>query len=453
MPEDEAQQAPVPDDKPAVRRTAMQVAEATERQVAEFVADVTADLERHDEKLTDLDGRVRELHEAGSSAGPDVAWGDEIAQIRKGFEEFREEVGGYQGAVNRKLDAHTTRLAKVEKASEPGVPADGAVPQSKLDGILARLELAERKVAEFEAHKHGERAEVGMTPEQTEQFGASLRAYVDEKLAVLTKAASLSDRLSAAAAPTRPARPFAARRKVLRLMQLVDSIGKDRQTDSGPRYRYRSIDDAMDAVGHAMREVGLVLETRILDRQVAHNIARNSEGRELLWTTVQLTTGYTFVDPDDNSEHSFEMAGEGRASDDKATSKATAMALKYGLLHALMIPVSGMPDGDAESPQVVSTPPAAPQQSSAPADGGQQANQPQGQPDRMARARAAKQALDRLHLVPAAERYQRFVSIGNLANQEGLLNIEVEGATVRAWLGAAEQTLQQQEPPPDNGAF
>lgn len=448
---DEAQQPTQPDDKPTARRTAMAVAESAEQtadsalRLAQSVDDSLGalrtewsnELEQFSEKLTGLDGRLTELREAEPTG--DAPNRDQVdGRIAEALAPFKEEVGGYQGAVNRKLDAHATRLSKVEKTLE-SIPTEqnaGAVfgPEA-LDGIKARLEAAERKVAE------------------ASHAGEGLPLLAREQLVqLLQRVEALENTPSITAAPGRAPRPFGVRRKVLQLMRSVDAIGKDRHTDSGPRYQYRSIDDAMDAVGHAMRDVGLVLETRILDRQVSHNVARNDQGRELLWTTVQLTTGYTFVDPEDNSEHSFEMAGEGRAADDKATSKATAMALKYGLLHALMIPVKGMPDGDAESPQVSSAP-----RQDEPARQAQQPDQGAGGgnvPSKMQRARDAKTALDNLHLVPAAERYNRFVSIGNLASQEGLLNVVVDDATVRAWLGAAEQTLQaaRDDQARDNGA-
>jgi hypothetical protein len=224
----------------------------------------------------------------------------------------------------------------------------------------------------------------------------------------------------------------------------VNQIGKDKKAD--PKmggYAFRGIDQVMDAVGVAMREVGLVMETHVLDRDYQVDQGRNSEGKTILWTSCRLTVRYTFVDPVDGSRHSFEMAGEARATDDKATSKAEAMALKYGVLQALMVPVEGMPDGDGESPQVLrdeqraaQEPPASPPV--APPQQGQQ------QPSQMELARRALAALRALDRTPADRRQVELARIRTKIEAEGLGGVEVDGATLRAHGVAVAQTLPAQ---------
>lgn len=133
-------------------------------------------------------------------------------------------------------------------------------------------------------------------------------------------------------------------RKVLKLQNSVASLGKDKTAD--PKmggYKFRSIDAAMDEVGRAMREVGLIMRTEIINSEDKQFTANGK-----LWTTVTIKARYVFVDPDDGSEHALEMVGEGRDLGDKATSKAASMAFKYALLQGLCIPF-GAPESDGET--------------------------------------------------------------------------------------------------------
>ncbi len=147
--------------------------------------------------------------------------------------------------------------------------------------------------------------------------------------------------------------------QVLDVMRMVTELGKDsRVSGSGGNYKYRSIDAAMDAVGTAMRQVGVILSTKVLDVVPTTNVLREKvkiqnqpdEYRDRIWTTVRAHVAYTFVSPNDGSTHTVEMVGEGRDLGDKATSKAVAMAFKYALLHGLCIPIEGLPESDGHNP-------------------------------------------------------------------------------------------------------
>lgn len=500
---DEAQQA---DQPPATqpRRTAMQVAEqaqsAAEQALTE-AGNVGALFEGLSEKFTELDQRTRDSIEES------VNWGDEIAQVRReltdretahaelrdetmrelsllrddvdnrigeALQPFREEMGGYQGTVNRRLDDLRTRMGKLEdslplpdfgsrlaqlenlakgdvntlRSIVDGDPAGTTMAEdaqhdlvadmvkAQLSQLMARLEAAEQKAAKAEAALAQGMKLANPVAGVDPQYVADLGDRV-------TTLEGLGHNVRATVEHTLAAPVGGVHQKVLDLMRLVDSIGKDRKTDSGPRYSYRSIDDAMDAIGHAMREVGLVYTTEITAREVHRDEARNKEGNTLLWTTVLLTVRYTFIDPADGSMQHFEMAGEGRASDDKATSKAAAMALKYGLLHALLIPVSGaVPDADAEQPQVSR---AAVQPDQRPAQARAQEVQQAPRKPLVERARDAVAALQNLHRHPPADRHGILAAITNQAQHEGLLDIPVDTgdgpAPVRNYVRAAEATL------------
>lgn len=142
---------------------------------------------------------------------------------------------------------------------------------------------------------------------------------------------------------------------VHRLMQRVEVIGKEGTYEGGRsgRYKFRRVDDVMDAVGHAMRDVGLVMQTQVVSGpSYATSQVTNREGYVTEWTTCRATIAYTFIDIRDGSRHTIEMPGEGRDSSDKATSKAMAMAMKYALVQGLCIPLESEQDPDDERPTI-----------------------------------------------------------------------------------------------------
>lgn len=229
--------------------------------------------------------------------------------------------------------------------------------------------------------------------------------------------------------------------KVLELMREVRELGKDGQADqSMGGYSFRSIDAAISAIGTAMRTVGLTLETSVRSRDYVSEEGHNSSGRRILWTSCRLVMRYAFVDPTDGSKHLFEMPGEARATDDKATSKSLSMALKYGLIQALMIPVAGTADGDGQSPQVFREGPAeSPAPPADPTPAQQQFTQAE-------KARRALEALRQVHLKPAGEQIAECARIRQKIESEGLATVEIDGATLRGHGAATAATLRGGEP-------
>lgn len=230
--------------------------------------------------------------------------------------------------------------------------------------------------------------------------------------------------------------------KVLELMREVRELGKDGQADqSMGGYSFRSIDAAISAIGTAMRTVGLTLETSVRSRDYVSEEGHNSSGRRILWTSCRLVMRYAFVDPTDGSKHLFEMPGEARATDDKATSKSLSMALKYGLIQALMIPVAGTADGDGQSPQVFREGPAEPAPAAPPAAPAQQ------QFTQAEKARLALDALRQVHTKPTLEAQQlELARVRQKIETEGLATFEIDGATLRGHGAAVAGTLRGGEP-------
>lgn len=137
--------------------------------------------------------------------------------------------------------------------------------------------------------------------------------------------------------------------QVHQLMKLVTELGKDKTADKKMGgYAFRSVDSAMTAVGHALREVGVMFQPReIIEKHIKQYETVSKDGYRQYWTHAFVTQRYAFVSLLDGSEMAaIEMDGEARDNGDKSTSKADSMRLKYALLQALMIPVNGLPESD-----------------------------------------------------------------------------------------------------------
>jgi ERF superfamily protein len=521
---DEAQQA----EEPPRQRSTQPSARAMAQTLTDQLVEVQGDLARLDRIVGGYEAdHVRET----------------VATHRNTIDALRQELDGYQNAINRQLDKLRDSVAAVGPIMQGAadtmagtglehiqdLQADLDRTGTAISGVLARLDALERRTASVEAAGGtvdmdplldrldklegltGELAGRGVEA-HNDQLSTRLNA-VERRLSTVGALPDVvgiergpikftaSDALSAEVADevAHQIQPLVKNRaafeqdllarlenlerqlpqwsrldkppvggvhaKVLELMRKVNAIGKDRQADQGAggRFKFRGIDEAMDAVGHAMREVGLTLETEMLDKDYGHNPVTKTymdRGEErtstVLWTTATVTYRYIFVDPTDGSRHVFEMAGEGRDASDKATSKAGSMALKYGLFQALMIPVTGMDDGDTESPQVnqdraTQRPPAQGSGDARQAPQGQLP--PQRKPPEKSKAERALDAVAAIRNInrwPAEERLNVLVAISSRVEQEGLSNIEVEGATVRAHLVATQNTLAPAPEPPDD---
>lgn len=127
------------------------------------------------------------------------------------------------------------------------------------------------------------------------------------------------------------------------VMAKVPAISKSQKNiESG--YAARSIDDVIDSLHGLFAEYGLVLLPEVLSAEYAP--FTNDKGK--LVTDCRLLIRYNFTAAD-GTFVSMTVAAEGRDWADKATSKAMSMGLKYGLLHAFLIPID-MPDPDRETP-------------------------------------------------------------------------------------------------------
>lgn len=498
---------PDPTDQPQQRMTTAQAAKLAQDAMA-LAADNGDQLANLSEKFTELDQRVRDITgttvdpaDVIDAEGKPVVTRDQVdSRIHEALQPLHDEVHELRQKGTLTPESKSSLagvLARLEDAERKVAAAtDGGIVTRVVQEVHPLLSDLRNRLATVEQELQGQGDPVSATLAEDHQSD-QIEHMVDRKLAAMFEVAGLTparlatltrefddlrqhvethgtsvtqaivnqvaDELErrrprlGSDATTAPSGTGAAR-KVLELMRMVTHIGKERQADmgTGGKFKFRGIDEAMDAVGHAMREVGLILSPEVLNEESSTTpVTKKGDGRNgpfestVLWTTTKLTMRYTFVDPDDGSSHRIEMVGEGRDASDKSTSKAGSMAFKYGLLQGLCIPVTGLDDSDASPPQIMENERARPaqQQDERPA---QQPTPDRTEQQTAQRAGEALQAIRNIYRVeggPQAQ-YNRLVQIMNRVKAENLLGHSVDGSTLDQHGQAAMRTLQA--PPPGN---
>ncbi len=121
-------------------------------------------------------------------------------------------------------------------------------------------------------------------------------------------------------------------------------------------YRFRGIDDVMNALAPILATSQLCILPRVMSRECTE---RQTKSGGALFYTV-LSVEYDFVHAEDGSTHTVRMCGEAMDSADKSSNKAASAAYKYACLQTFCIPTEGE-DADFTTHEVVpAAPPAAP---------------------------------------------------------------------------------------------
>lgn len=121
-----------------------------------------------------------------------------------------------------------------------------------------------------------------------------------------------------------------------------EGIKKDRSnTQQG--YKFRGIDDCLNALAPVMAKHGLVIIPECLERNVTERESRN--GGMLFYVVVRVK--YGFCSTEDGSSVNAYVYGEAMDSADKATNKAMSAAYKYAVIQTFCIPTEGDNDADA----------------------------------------------------------------------------------------------------------
>lgn len=125
-------------------------------------------------------------------------------------------------------------------------------------------------------------------------------------------------------------------------MRDIKAVGKDGK-NTQQNYNFRGIDGVLNAVGPVFRDHGLFILPEVLD----HNLTATPRQNKSPVISVIIKIRYTIVH-EDGSSFSGVTVGEGNDYSDKATSKATSVALRTFLIQSLALPTHDRdPDEDS----------------------------------------------------------------------------------------------------------
>ena len=141
---------------------------------------------------------------------------------------------------------------------------------------------------------------------------------------------------------------------IIGVMSDVGVIGKEKK-NAQQGFKYRGVDDVMNALQPVMVRHGLFVVPEIIDQR--REDRQTSRGSNLIYSVC--TVRYTFY-AKDGSNVQCVVIGEGMDSGDKATNKAMSIAFKYACFQVFCIPTeemkeipTKMDDPDAEAHEVV----------------------------------------------------------------------------------------------------
>jgi hypothetical protein len=117
------------------------------------------------------------------------------------------------------------------------------------------------------------------------------------------------------------------------------------------RFKYRGVDDVMNALAPMLAKAGLLILPRVTKRELVERVS--GKGNPLFFTTLEIE--YDFVSAEDGSKHTVgPMIGEAMDSGDKSCNKAMAIAYKYVCFQVFCIPTEATEDPDAKIHDVLS---------------------------------------------------------------------------------------------------
>lgn len=132
----------------------------------------------------------------------------------------------------------------------------------------------------------------------------------------------------------------------------VQKLGEYRERSDGPvQYRFRGVDAVVNAVGPALRKVGIVPVPKVLE--AARTPGTTKQGGSKMTTVVKVRYEFTAAD---GSHVDVEVEGEANDTSDKGTGKAMSVAYRIALLQLFSIPTDD-PDPDAVRIEGDHTPP------------------------------------------------------------------------------------------------
>jgi len=128
------------------------------------------------------------------------------------------------------------------------------------------------------------------------------------------------------------------------IMRSVEAVKKEKTNKQGDGFKYRGIDDVMNALHSAFAEAGVFITAKVLSRELVERTS--SKGNPLFYVTIPVE--FTFH-AEDGSFVTTTVYGTAMDSGDKADNKCMSIALKYALLQTFLIPTEDMIDPDSET--------------------------------------------------------------------------------------------------------
>lgn len=125
----------------------------------------------------------------------------------------------------------------------------------------------------------------------------------------------------------------------------IGAVGKNHKNEQ-QHYKFRGIDDILNAVQPVFSEFGIVMLPEVLERDREER--ETKAGNTLIYTVIKVK--FTFY-AKDGSFVTATTYGEGMDSGDKSTNKAMSAACKYALLQVLCIPTEDQKDSEFDSPE------------------------------------------------------------------------------------------------------
>lgn len=131
---------------------------------------------------------------------------------------------------------------------------------------------------------------------------------------------------------------------IIGVMEDVGAVGKD-QKNTKQNYKYRGIDDVMNALHPALVKNKIFILPNVLD--VKREERKGANGNNLIYTIVEVN--YSFTSGEDSSSQMVHIFGEAMDSGDKSLNKALSAAYKYACFQLFSIPTEEMKDSEEDT--------------------------------------------------------------------------------------------------------
>lgn len=142
--------------------------------------------------------------------------------------------------------------------------------------------------------------------------------------------------------------------KMTAVMKEIKSVGKN-QTNSAQGFKFRGIDDMINALYPALTKHGVFMAPRAISYTQELKEVTRSNGRAGIDKHVAIMMEYDFYAEDGSKVTVGPIPAEGLDSGDKSTNKSLSAALKYALIQTFSIPTEDMAEADLDSPEIGSS--------------------------------------------------------------------------------------------------